>query len=215
MKFAPIRVFLADDHGIVRLGLRKLIEQAPDLSVVGEAKDGRQVLLADGKEGWDVLVLDVSLPRVGGIEVLRRLHAEHPRLRIVVLSMYAEDQYANRLLAEGAAAYVSKDRPPEDLLDVIRAVHVGRSRVSRDVGTRPRVGGVEAPHTRLSPREYQVFTLLFQGRTVSDIAAEIDLHVSTVSNHMSHIKEKLGVRSIGEIVSYAYRANLVGEHGGE
>ncbi len=208
MTLAPVRVFLADDHGVVRVGLRKLIEAEPDLTVVGEAENGRQVLVADGKDAWDVVVLDLSLPRVGGIEVLRRLRAEHPRVRIVVLSMYPEDEYAPRLLGEGAAAYLSKDRPPEEVLAAIRAVHAGRS-FPTGPAARAADDGKRA-HARLSAREYQVFTLLFQGRTVSEIAAELDLRVSTVSNHVAHVKEKLGARTVADIVAYAHRAGLVG-----
>jgi DNA-binding NarL/FixJ family response regulator len=125
--------------------------------------------------------------------------------------MYPADEYAPRLLAEGAAAYLSKDRPPEDLVDTIRAVHAGRPARPNEALAGPGPTGTAKPlHTALSPREYQVFTLLFQGRTVSDIAAELDLAVSTVSNHVGHIREKLGVRTVGEIVGYAHRAGLVG-----
>ena len=209
MKLSPIRVFLADDHAVVRIGLRQLIEQEPDLEVVGEAENGRQVLLADGKDRWDVLVLDLSLPRVGGIEVLRRLRESEPRLRIVVLSMYPEDEYARRLLAEGAAAYLSKDRPPEALLRAIRAVHAGRP-FPADAADDADSDEERGAHARLSAREYQVFTLLFEGRTVSEIAAELDLRVSTVSNHLSKVKEKLGARTVGDVVAYAHRAGLVG-----
>ena len=108
-----IRIFIADDHAIVRHGLRQLIDAQIDMRVVGEAQDGRQVLLAAGKESWDLLLLDLSLPRVNGLEVLRRLHAELPALRIVALSMYPEEQYGSRVLHEGAAAYVSKQQPPK------------------------------------------------------------------------------------------------------
>jgi DNA-binding NarL/FixJ family response regulator len=210
---SPIRVFLADDHALVRLGLRQLLEREPDLAVVGEADDGRRVLLAEHKDTWDVLVLDVSLPKVGGIEVLRRLRAEHPRLKVVMLSMYPEDQYAERMLAAGAAAYLSKDRRPEEVVRAIRAAAAGRAWSGTALQLPPEAtDGPDArpPHARLSAREYQVFTLLFQGSTVTEIAAELDLRASTVSNHVAHIKEKLAVHSVAEIVSYAHRAGLVG-----
>lgn len=207
-----IRVFIADDHAIVRHGLRKLIEESGDMKVVGEASTGRQVLLAEDKNTWDVLILDLSLPRVNGIEVLRRLRVECPKLPVIVLSMYAEDQYAMRLLKEGAAAYLSKDRPPAELVTALRVVGSGGTYVSPVFGERTGGNGESVdkpPHGTLSAREYQVFTLIFQGRTVSEIAAELNLSVSTVSNHVHRIKEKLSVRSLGEIVSYAHRAGLV------
>lgn len=207
-----IRVFLADDHPIVRDGLRQLLSREPDMTVVGEAADGRQALLAAASVAIDVLILDLSLPRVSGIEVLRRMQKDHPQIRVVVLSMYPEDQYALRLLREGAAAYLSKDHPAEELLRAVREVARGATYVSRTITERVQTGELdpEQPaHARLSAREHQVFTLLFQGRTVTDIAAELDLSASTVSNHVAKIKEKLNVRTIGEIVSYAHRAGLV------
>jgi DNA-binding NarL/FixJ family response regulator len=208
-----IRIFIADDHPITRQGLRRLIEQQPDMTVVGEANDGRQVLLAEDRQSWDLLILDLSLPRVNGIEVLRRLRVELPKLRVVILSLYPEDQYGPRMVGEGAAAYLSKDLPPEELLKALRMVAADRPYLSPGAAEQVREGHTlesTPPHHRLSAREHQIFTLLFQGRMVSEIAAELNLSASTVSNHVAHIKEKLGVRSIGEIVSYAHREGLVG-----
>lgn len=208
-----IRIFLADDHPVVRQGLRLLIGQQPDMQIVGEASDGRQVLMAEGREQWNILVLDLSLPRVHGIEVLRRLRAESPQLRVLVLSMYPEDQYALRMIEEGAAGYLTKDLSPEELLHALRTVAMGGTYLGRAVSDQLRKGAgtdrARPPHQNLSAREHQVFTLIFQGRTVTEIAAELDLSVSTVSNHTSRIKEKLGARSIAEIVSYAHRAGLI------
>lgn len=207
------RVFLADDHAIVRQGLRRLLEQGGDLTVVGEAADGRAVLSAPGRDKWDLLILDLSLPKVGGIEVLRRLREELPGLKIVVLSMYPEDQYGLRLVKEGAAAYLSKDMAAAELVRAIRVVAAGATYLSEGLARKLRGGAgpkSDGPHAALSAREHQVFTLIFQGRAVSEIAAELDLSVSTVSNHVAKIKEKLGARTIGDIVSYAHRAGLVG-----
>jgi DNA-binding NarL/FixJ family response regulator len=204
-----IRVFLADDHSIVRGGVKKLLEGEGDIAVVGEAADGRAVLNAPDIDKWDVLVLDLSLPKVNGIEVLRRLRASHPALRVVVLSMYPEDQYADRMRHDGAVAYVPKSDPPAALLDAIRAAVRGQ-RWQRPAAAAPGAGDPARPaHAALTAREYQVFTLIFQGEKVTDIAAELNLSVSTVSNHVAHVKEKLGARSIGEIVAYAHRVGLV------
>ena len=204
-----IRVFIADDHAIVRHGLRQLIETQPDMAVVGEASDGRQVLLAEGKQDWDILLLDLSLPRVNGIEVLRRLRGEQPSLRVVALSMYPEEQYADRLLGEGAVAYLSKEQSPQELLAVLRQVARGGGPARRAAAQPARAEGAAAPHEALSAREYQIFTLILQNRRVTEIAAELDLSVSTVSNHLTHVKEKLGVRSVGEIISYGHRVGLI------
>jgi DNA-binding NarL/FixJ family response regulator len=205
----PIRVFLVDDHAIVRQGLRRLIEDEPDLRVVGEAAHGREVLLAEGKDEWDVLLLDLSLPRVSGIEVLRRLRREMPALRIVVLSAFPEEQYAAYVLREGAVGYLHKDRGPAELMRALRAAAAGETYVSPAVLAQVASGQGGLPHERLSGREYQVFTLLIHGRSVTEVAAELDISASTASNHVARIKEKLGVGTIGEVINYAHRAGLV------
>lgn len=202
-----IRVFLADDHPIVRTGLKALLGLADDIAVVGEAVDGRKVLLAADADDWavDVLVLDISLPQVNGIEVLRRLQVSHPALPVLMLSMYAEDQYARRLVDLGAAGYVSKDRSEDELITAIRVVAGGGLYISR----RAARGGDPTGATGLTPRQHQVFTLLVEGQTVTDIAAQLDVSVSTVSTHVGQIKRTFGVRTVQEIVSYAHRMELV------
>lgn len=206
-----IRVFLADDHPLLLAGLSQLIAASGDMTVVGTASDGRQVLLAADSE-WDVLVLDLSLPRVSGAEVLHRVRERYPERKVVILSMYHEDQYALRMLRAGATAYLSKDRPPEELLQAIRQVAEGGTYLSGRLATQV----VQAPeradqpaHARLSAREHQVFVLLVNGRAVSEIAAELALSMSTISTYVHHIKDKLAARSIAEIVSYAHRAGLI------
>ncbi|MFO0626112.1 MAG: response regulator transcription factor [Polyangiales bacterium] len=145
---------------------------------------------------------------MSGMEVLRRVRAETPSLRVLVLSMYAEEQYAPRLLAEGAAGYVSKDDPPAEVLAAIRAVAGGRVWFSAELLARAGKGGPDVPHERLSAREYQVFTLLAAGRSVSEIAAELNVTGSTVSNHVAKVREKLGARTNGEVIRYAHRAGF-------
>lgn len=206
-----IRVFLADDHPFVLQGLHRVIDGAEDMVVVGSASDGRQALQALAELAWDVLILDLSLPRVSGNEVLRRVRAQHPAGHVIILSLYPEAQYAQRLLSEGASAYLSKDRPPEELLTAIRQVARGGAYLTAaqaaQLVQRPAAAG--PPHARLSAREHQVFLLVIHGRASVEIAAELDLSTGTVSTHLHRIKEKLGVRSVAEIVSYAHRAGLV------
>lgn len=208
-----IRVFLADDYPIVLEGLAKVINEAPDMNVIGVATDGRQVLSREEEMGeWDVLVLDLSLPRVNGVEVLRRLRQRRPALRVVVLSMYPEEQYALRMMREGAAAYLSKDRAPAELLAAIRKVAAGGTYFTGEVIDRLVKAPEEAeqpPHMRLTPREHQVFLLLVNGRSVSEIAAELDVSMSTASTYVHRIKERLSVKSVAEIVTYAHRAGLI------
>jgi len=197
-----IRVFVADDHPLVRIGLRALLAEQPDLEVVGEAADGRQALNA-GLDACDVLLLDLSLPIVGGVEVLRRVRERHPALAIVVHSMHPEEQFAHRVLAAGAAAYVPKERPPRELIEAIRAaVRAPGSAPSQPVAP-------PSPHAALSAREHQIFLALVEGRTVSEVAAELDLHTSTVSNHLANAKKKIGVATIAELVAYAYAQGIL------
>lgn len=200
-------IFIADDHPIVRHGLAQLINDQLDMQVIGEAATGDEALASKECARADLLVLDLSLPGTRGVDVLKTLRRTTPKLKIVVLSMYPEEQYAPQLLAEGAAAYVSKSLPPAQFLDVLRVVLRTGRYVSPAI-ERPVVA--DRPlHASLSAREYQVFTLLYQGKTVSEIAAELDISVSTTSNHLSKVKEKLHARSVGEIVAYAIRAGLV------
>lgn len=201
-----IRAFIADDHAIVREGMRRLFEASGDIEVVGEATDGRAVLTAIESQQWDVLVLDLSLPKVSGLEVLRRVHRDQPTLPVVVLSMYPEDVFAARALAEGAVAYVSKERPLADVEAAIRSAVRNEALPKRK--TDPAIPRA-MPHETLSAREYQVFLLVLQGRTNVEIAAELDLVASTVSNHLAKVKQKLNAHTIAEIVAYAHHVGLV------
>jgi DNA-binding NarL/FixJ family response regulator len=194
------RVFIADDHAIMRCGIKQVLRDLGGFDVVGEADDGRAVLSAPDIDRWDVLVLDLSLPKVTGPEVLRRIKARRPELPIVVLSMYPEDQYSRRLLAAGAAAYLSKERPPADLVAAVRAAARGERQPAAEAAT--------APHASLTKREHQILMLLVEGHAVADIAAELDVHSCTVSNHLAKIRQKLGVGSVADIVRYALSAGL-------
>lgn len=207
-----IRVFIADDHAIVRHGLRMLVSNCHDMTVAGEACDGHEMLRAAEGGAWDVLILDLALPRLSGLEALKRIRAQKPKLRVVVLSMFPEDQYAVRLLREGAAAYLSKDRPGEEVLAAIRKVAQGGTYVTESVAEQvirsPR-NAEKLPHETLTGREYQIFTLITHGKTVSEIAAELNLTASTVSGHLAKVKEKLSAHSVADVVSYAHRMGLI------
>jgi len=208
-----IRVFLAEDHAIVRDGLRRLLADTPGMELASETARGRVVLERAGDGGWDVLVLDLALEDIGGLEVLRLLRERAPKLPVVVLSMYPEAQYAVRILKMGAAAYLSKGRSSEELVEAIRTVAQGRRYVTPEVAdalvTAGSGAGV-APHERLSEREHQVFLLLAEGLSPGDIGAQLNVSPSTVSSHLVHIREKLGARTNGEVMQYAWRAGLLG-----
>jgi two-component system, NarL family, invasion response regulator UvrY len=202
------RVFIADDHALVRQGIRQVLREMGGFEVIGEAENGREVLRAPALAGADVLVLDLSMPKVNGPEVLRRIKARHPDLAVVVLSMYPEAQYAPALLAAGASAYVSKEQPSTDLVAAVQAAARGE-RTPPAPAPPNAAGAPAAPHGALTRRELQVFLLVVQGQAVADIAAELDVHSSTVSNHLARIREKLGVRTVAELVRYAHAAGLL------
>ena len=207
-----IRILLADDHQIVRSGLRQLLDLQPDLTVVAEASDGEEVFELLDAHTVDVLVLDLSLPKLSGMEVVRRLQSEGRKVITVVLTLYPEDQLALHLLKAGAAAYLSKDRSPTELMTAIRQVARGRRYLTETLADLVITAGPvdeKAPHERLSAREREVFLLLTDGKTVSEISHVLDVSRSTASNHVAAIREKLGVASIGEIIRYAHRMGLL------
>jgi DNA-binding NarL/FixJ family response regulator len=201
------RVFVADDHAVVRCGVSVLLRELGGFDVVGEAEDGRQVLSSPLLATCDVLVLDLSLPKVSGPEVLRRVKAAHPCLAVVVLSMHPEDQFARRALADGASAYVSKERPPSEIIAAVRRAAAG-VRDDPTPGAAP-ASAAAPPHASLTRREHQIFMRLVQGAPVVDIAAELDLNACTVSNHLANVRKKLGVTTVAELVRYAIAEGLI------
>jgi DNA-binding NarL/FixJ family response regulator len=206
-----IRVFLADDHRLFREGVRRILDHEEGIAVVGEASDGTEVVEQAAPGKWDVLVLDLNLPGTPGLDVLRKLRASQPRLAILVLSMYAEDQYAARLLRAGASGYLAKGRSSAELVDAIRKVAAGGRYVTAEVAEHllDAKSADAPPHESLSDREHQVFMLLVQGKSPSDIAGELRVTPSTVSTYIARIKRQLGAQTIGEVVRYASRVGLL------
>jgi two-component system invasion response regulator UvrY len=208
-----IRVLVADDHAVVRRGLVQILTEAPDMVVAGEASTGREVLQAVRKHDYDVLVLDIAMPEGGGLEVLQQLQTLKPDLRILILSMYPEKQYAVRALKSGAAGYLTKESVPDELIAAIRKVARGGKYVSQSLAEQLASelrGEVEKePHETLSDREYQVMTLLAAGKSVTDVAEELSLSVKTVSTYRARILDKLNLKSTAEIIRYALEQGLV------
>ncbi len=199
----PIRVFIADDHSIVRMGLRHLCEDLGGFDVVGEASNGSELLRDPALARAQVLVLDLSLPVISGMEVLVRLRQRRPDLAVVVHSMHPPGQFEPRSREAGAVAYVAKDRPPAELITAIEAAARGESWPIAAPTVAAQAGGQRPPHLDLSARQHQVFMLMLEGRSVTEIAAELDLHASTVSNHLATVRRKLGVESVADMVRYA------------
>ncbi len=205
-----IRVLLADDHAIMRDGLQRLINDQPDMTVVGALADGRSVVPAAQDPGCDVLILDLSLPDRTGMQVLEQMSIQAPRVNVIILSMYPEDQLSLALIRQGAKAYLNKSRPPEELFAAIRRVATGKRYITDVLSDLAMESTTDLlPHQRLTSREYQVFIHLIEGLSVNEVANELSVSASTVSNHVSAIRTKLGASSVGDIVRYAARVGLV------
>jgi len=207
-----IRVVIADDHTILREGLKQLLQSDPGLAVVGEAGDGHEVLARVRGTDFDVLLLDMSMPGKSGMELIRQVKAERPKLRILVLSMHEEHQYAVRAIRSGASGYLTKESASRELVAAIRKVAGGGAFISAEVAEQlalssmPRAEG--PPHTLLSDREYQVFRRLVEGAAVTQIAGDLNLSVKTVSTHKARLMEKLHVANQAELIHYALRHRL-------
>lgn len=208
-----IRLVIADDHAIVREGLKRIVGEVPDLAVVGEAADGAGVLQAVRDHDFDVLVLDLSMPGRSGMELIKLVKSEKPKLRILVLSMHQESQYAVRAVKSGASGYLTKESAPAQLEQAIRKIAGGGAYISAEVAEQLALGAMPgaaaaAPHESLSDREFQVFKLLVEGVAPGEIAAQLHLSVKTVSTHKTNLMAKLGVQNTTELVRYALKHGL-------
>jgi DNA-binding NarL/FixJ family response regulator len=208
-----IRVAVIDDHAVVREGLKRIIAENPGMTVTGEAGDGIEALAMLQNTSCDVVVLDISMPNKNGLDVLKYLHSEQPRLPVLVLSMHSEDQYAVRMLRAGAAGYLTKESAPAKLVVAIRKVVRGGKYVSPSLAERLVLNLDtnldKAPHQLLSDREYQVLCMLASGRTVTDIATELGLSVKTISTYRVRLLDKLQMKNNAELTRYAIKEGLV------
>ncbi len=207
-----IRIVLADDHAIVREGLKRILSTVSDFQVVGEAADGTQVMQVVRQTDFDLLLLDLSMPGRSGMELIRLVKTEKPRVRILVLSMHQETQYAVRAIKSGASGYLTKESASAELEQALRKIAAGGAYVSADVAQQLALGAMPgneaAPHESLSPREFEVFRQLVLGASVTEIAHTLNLSVKTVSTHKTHLMDKLGVHNPAELVRYAIRHGL-------
>jgi DNA-binding NarL/FixJ family response regulator len=203
-----IRVLLADDHEIVRDGLKRILAATADVRVAGEAASGDAALALVKANDYDVALLDMSMPGLSGIDLIKRIRLEKPKLRILVLSMHGEQQYAARALKAGAAGYLTKESAAEMLLGALRKVAAGGVHVS-EAAAAGLVSAERAPHQNLSDREFEVLRLLAGGRTPTEIAEQLHLSVKTVSTHKAHVQHKLGLGGTADLVRYALEHKLV------
>lgn len=208
-----IRVLIVDDHAVVRRGIRQILEDAGDIRVVDEAATEQEALEKTREGGCDLVLLDLSLPGRGGLEVLKQLHEEFPRLPVLVLTMHPEEQYAVRTIRAGASGYLTKQSAPEELVRAVRQIVGGKRYLTAAVAERlaEEVGheDARAPHERLSDREHQIFLMIASGKTVSEIAEELALSVKTVSTYRARVLEKMQLRTNAELTRYAFERALV------
>jgi two-component system, NarL family, response regulator NreC len=209
----PIRVLIADDHGVVAEGLKHLIEAQQDLQVIGIVADGREAVRTAREAQPDVVVMDLSMPELNGADATRAILERDPKCRVIVLSMYAEREYVRRALRAGAVGYVVKRSAAKELVDAIRAVHAGQRYLS------PRIADVviddysaeerDDPLAKLSAREREVLQLLAEGKTGAEIAQRLALSPKTVETYRARLVEKLGIRDVAGLVRFAIQHGIV------
>lgn len=207
-----IRILIADDHPLFREGLRRILAGCPDFNVAGEASNGQEVFEKVWNNEYDMVLLDIAMPGTPGLEVLKRLKNEKPKLPVLVLSMYPEEQYAVRVIKAGASGYLTKESASEELITAIRRISGGRKYITSSIAERlaDDVDPTdEKPlHDTLSDRELEVFRMIAAGKTTTQIAEELFLSVKTISTYRSRILEKMKMKTNAELIHYAIKHNM-------
>jgi len=208
-----IKIILVDDHAVVRTGFRLLLQSVPEMSVIAEAESGEAACRLYAELTPDVVVMDLAMPGMGGLEALRRIRAQHPRARVLTLSAHDDPMHARRALREGALGFLSKRSAPEALVEAVTEIAAGRRYIdvalARKLALADFDGAIKSPTEQLSEREFEVFLRLAKGATVLRIAQELNLSTSTVGTHLYNIKHKLGVGNQSEITLIAVRHGLI------
>jgi len=209
-----INILVVDDHALIRKGLKQLLEDTADIRVTGEAESGIQAIKMAHEHSYDLVLLDIALPDKNGIDVLRQLKLEHPDIKIIVLSMYPEDQYGVRTLKAGALGYLNKQSAPDQLIGAIRQVLSGKKYIGEIMAEQllnNLIGdSQELLHQTLSNREYQTLCLMASGKTLSEIADDMTLSPKTISVYRARMLEKMGFKNNAEAIHYAITYHLVG-----
>ncbi len=208
-----IKVLIADDHPIVRQGLRQILSGIPDMEVAGEAVNSQEALDQVRVGGWDVLVLDITMPDRSGFDILKELKHEQPDLPVLVLSIHAEEQFAVRVLRAGASGYLTKENAPSELVKAIRKVVGGGKYISSSLAE-SLAAGLDATsdrprHKALSDREFQVMQMMASGKTLAEIAEELSLSAKTVSTYRTRLMEKLNLKTNAELIRYVIENGLI------
>ncbi len=208
-----IKVVIADDHPIVRAGLKQILAEATDIMVAGEAGNGHELLEKVRRTPFDLVLLDLKMPGMDGLDILKQLKIELPKLPVMILTIYPEANYAMRILRLGASGYLTKESAPQELISAIRKIHAGGKYISPELAEKIAFaldGDIDKlPHERLSDREYQVLCAIASGQTVSEIAESIHLSVKTVSTYRTRILEKMGMKTNADLTHYAVQNRLV------
>jgi two-component system, NarL family, invasion response regulator UvrY len=208
-----LTILIADDHPIVRAGLKQILEDVPGKLICEEALDGVDVFRKCAEKNYDLVLLDIAMPGINGLDCLKQLKKEMPKLPVLIISMYPEEQYAVRALKAGASGYLTKKSAPDELLLAVQKVLSGGKYVSASLGEALACqlgkGAEEYPHETLSDREYEVFCLIASGKTASQIAAQLCLSVKTVSTYRGRILEKMKLKNNAELTYYAIKNQLV------
>ena len=208
-----LKILIADDHSIVRQGLRQIVTETQDMIVAGEASDGQELLNIMSKGDYDVVVLDITMPYINGMDALKELRTKWPKLPVLMLSIHPEEHYALRALKAGASGYLTKESAPDELVVAIRKVSRGGKYISPSLAEKLafelEVGHEQAPHEALSDREYQVLCMIASGKTVMEIAQELTLSEKTISTYRSRILDKMSMKNNAELTYYAIKNQLV------
>lgn len=208
-----LKILIADDHPVVRRGLKQIIADNPDMAVVDEATNGWEVLNKVRASDYNVVLLDIAMPGKDGLDVLTQLKQEKPRLPVLMLSMYPEEQFAVRALRAGASGYLTKESAPDELVGAIRKVSAGGKYVSSALAEKLaldlQTGGKQPLHETLSDREYRVMCLIASGKTVTEIARELSLSVKTISTYRRRILDKMNMKNNAELTHYTMSRRLV------
>lgn len=208
-----IRILIADDHTIMREGLKRILDGIEDIQVIGEAIDGHDTLTKVRSESFDVLLLDLSMPGRSGVDLIHQIKDEFPKLPILILTMHEEEQYAVRAIRAGANGYLTKESAGTQLVTALRKVASGRPYISMEVAEQLAMSAMpasgDASHTSLSDREFEVFCHLAKGKSITEIGDMLHLSVKTVSTHKTRIMQKMGLNSISDLVQYAIAHHLL------
>ena len=208
-----MKILIADDHAVVREGLKQILSESSEMVVTAEASTGPEVLEEIGKDDFDLVVLDIAMPGRGGLDILKEIKNKKPRLPVLILSMYPEEQYAVRVLKAGASGYMTKESAPHELVKAIQQISKGKKYVSPSLAEKLaldlEITTGRPLHESLSDREYQVMCMIASGKTLKEIAEQLSLSIKTISTYRSRILEKMNMKSNAELTHHAIKNRLV------